>query len=111
MADKAKRFGITLYGGDLRANVEMARYADRKGVDSIWVIETRLTADAIGPMALYASATDRIRVGSAVIPIWTRNPALIAQTFATLDLLAPGSDSPGPGSLVGTSGIQDRRGP
>ena len=90
MVNSANRFGITLYGRDMRANVEMARYAERKGVDSIWVIETRLTADAIGPMALYASATDRIRVGSGVIPMWTRNPALIAQTFATLDSIAPG---------------------
>jgi 5,10-methylenetetrahydromethanopterin reductase len=41
-------------------------------------------------MAVYAAATERARVGSAVLPLWTRNPALIASTFATLDLLAPG---------------------
>ena len=41
-------------------------------------------------MAAYAAATERISVGSAVLPLWTRNPALLASTFATLDLLAPG---------------------
>ena len=33
--------------------------------------------------------THRIKVGSGVISMWTRNPALIAQTFSTLDDLAP----------------------
>ena len=84
------RFGINLPGVEVRKHMETARYADRAGVDSIWVIETRLTTDAIVPMSAYASATDRLRIGAGVIPMWTRNPALIAQTFATLDLLAPG---------------------
>ena len=90
MAELPNRFGIGLPGTNIRQNMELARYADQKGVDSIWVIETRLAADAITPLAVYASATDRIRLGTGIIPLWTRNPALIAQTFATLDLLAPG---------------------
>ncbi len=83
-------FGLMLNGTDVRRDVELAKHADRVGVDSVWVLETRLVADAIGPMAVYAAATERIRVGSAVLPLWTRNPALLASTFATLDLLAPG---------------------
>ena len=41
-------------------------------------------------MAAFASVTSRIKVGSGVIPIWTRNVGLLAATFATLDDLAPG---------------------
>ncbi len=84
------KFGLMLQGTNVRRDVEMAKYADRHGADSVWVLETRLVADAIGPMAVYAAATERVRVGSAVLPLWTRNPALLASTFATLDLLAPG---------------------
>ena len=90
MTELPTPFGLILPGIDVRQHVEMAKYADRKGVDSLWVLETRLVADAIGPMAVYAAATERIRIGSAVLPLWTRNPALLASTFATLDLLAPG---------------------
>ena len=90
MAESTTPFAITLSATDVRQQVELAKYAERKGADSLWVIETRLVADAIGPMAVYAAATERVRVGSAVLPLWTRNPALIASTFATLDLLAPG---------------------
>ena len=90
MNELPNRFGITLPGAGVRDHLELARYADRVGVDSIWVIETRLTTDAISPLAVYASATERIRLGAGVLPLWTRNPALIAQTFATLDMLVPG---------------------
>jgi 5,10-methylenetetrahydromethanopterin reductase len=46
--------------------------------------------DAVVPMAAYAATTERIKVGSGVINNWTRNAALIASTFSTLDDLAPG---------------------
>ena len=42
------------------------------------------------PMAAFAAVTERIKVGSGVIPIWTRNVGLLAATFSTLDELAPG---------------------
>ena len=83
-------FGVTLTGHDLRRNLEYAQAMEAAGADSIWVYETGLDTDAITPMAVYAAATERVRVCSGVIPVWTRNPALIAQTAATLDLLAPG---------------------
>jgi 5,10-methylenetetrahydromethanopterin reductase len=40
-------------------------------------------------MAAYGAVTDRIKIGSGVINNWTRNAALIAATFSTLDDLAP----------------------
>jgi 5,10-methylenetetrahydromethanopterin reductase len=41
-------------------------------------------------MAAYAATTSRIKVGAAVVDCWSRNPARLASTFATLDDLAPG---------------------
>jgi 5,10-methylenetetrahydromethanopterin reductase len=41
-------------------------------------------------MAAFAASTDRIKIGSGVIDIWTRNAARLASTFSTLDDLAPG---------------------
>lgn len=90
MAEKSGRSGILFPNVGVRAHLEMARYADQKGVDSLWVIETRLTWDGISPLAAYGTVTDRIRLGTGIIPMWSRNPALIAQTFATLDANAPG---------------------
>jgi 5,10-methylenetetrahydromethanopterin reductase len=41
-------------------------------------------------MAAFAASTGRIKIGSGVVDIWTRNPARLASTFSTLDDLAPG---------------------
>jgi 5,10-methylenetetrahydromethanopterin reductase len=74
---------------DLRDGLDIARYAEEKGIDGIWQAESRLVRDAIVPMAAYAAVTERIKIGSAVINNWTRNIGLLASTFLTLDDLAP----------------------
>lgn len=68
----------------------VAQYADEVGLDSVWVAEGRLARDAITTMAVIASRTARIRVASGVINNKSRNVALIAVTFKSLDELAPG---------------------
>ena len=52
--------------------------------------DSRLVRDAIVPMAAFGSVTERLKIGSGVIDVWTRNPARLASTFSTLDDLAPG---------------------
>ena len=74
---------------DLRDGLEIVKYAEEKGFDSVWQAESRLVRDAIVPMAAYAAVTERIKVGSAVINNWTRNIGLLASTFLTMDDLAP----------------------
>jgi 5,10-methylenetetrahydromethanopterin reductase len=84
---------VALYLQDLhpiREGMEYARYAEERGFDAVWQSESRLVREATVPMAAYAAVTSRIKVGSAVIPIWTRNVGLLAATFSTLDELAPG---------------------
>jgi 5,10-methylenetetrahydromethanopterin reductase len=70
--------------------MEYARYAEEHGFDAVWQAESRLVREATVPMAAYAAVTSRIKVGSGIVPIWTRNVGLLAATFSTLDELAPG---------------------
>ena len=70
--------------------VTLAQRAERAGYDSVWVAETRLTRDAIAPVAAIALGTERLKVGTGIVNVYTRNPVLLALTFATLDELAPG---------------------
>ncbi len=74
----------------IREGMEIAGYAESKGFHAIWQAESRLVREATVPMAAFLSVTDRIKVGSGVVNNWTRNPALLASTFSTLDDLAPG---------------------
>jgi 5,10-methylenetetrahydromethanopterin reductase len=74
----------------IREGMQIARYAEARGYETVWQAESRLVREATVPMAAYLAVTDRIKVGSGVVNNWTRNPALLASTFATLDDLAPG---------------------
>jgi 5,10-methylenetetrahydromethanopterin reductase len=74
----------------VRDMVKYSQIAEQHGFDSVWVAESRLARDAVVPVAAIATDTSRIKVGAGVINTWTRNAALIAQTFATLDELSGG---------------------
>lgn len=83
---------VALYLQDkhpIREGMEYVRYAEDKGFEAVWQAESRLVRDAIVPMAAFAAVTNRIKVGSGVINNWTRNAAVTAATFSTLDDLAP----------------------
>jgi 5,10-methylenetetrahydromethanopterin reductase len=73
----------------LRDGMHYVKYAEERGFEAVWQAESRMVRDAIVPMAAFAAVTDRIHIGSGVINNWTRNAALIAATFLTLDDLAP----------------------
>src|SRR5262245_25205995 len=84
---------VALYLQDkhsIREAIEYVRYAESRGFEAVWQAESRLVRDAVVPMAAFAASTDRIKIGSGVINNWTRNAALVATTFSTLDDLAPG---------------------
>ncbi|MEC7915943.1 MAG: LLM class flavin-dependent oxidoreductase [Actinomycetota bacterium] len=70
--------------------IEFSKYAEEQGFDAVWQADSRLVREASVPMAAFAASTDRIKIGSGVIDVWTRNPARLASMFATLDDLAPG---------------------
>jgi 5,10-methylenetetrahydromethanopterin reductase len=74
----------------LRDGMTFAARAEARGFDAVWQAESRLVREATVPMAAYLTATERIRIGSGVVSMWTRNVALLASTFATLDELGPG---------------------
>lgn len=84
---------VALYLQDkhaIREGMQYVQYAEQRGFEAVWQAESRLVRDAIVPMAAFAAVTQNIRVGSGVINNWTRNAAVIAATFSTLDDLAPG---------------------
>src|SRR5919206_3589391 len=82
---------VALYLQDkhpIREGMDHVRDAEEHGFEAVWQAESRLVREATVPMAAFAAVTDRIKVGSGVINNWTRNAAVIAATFSTLDDLA-----------------------
>ncbi|MEI7992972.1 MAG: LLM class flavin-dependent oxidoreductase [Actinomycetota bacterium] len=64
--------------------LEMAEYAETKGFTEIWQADTRLARDCVVMMSALLTRTKTLRIGSGVLPIWTRNPAVIAATWSTM---------------------------
>lgn|GEM_PF-18288 len=84
---------VALYLQDkhrLREELTLAQYAEKKGFEAVWHAESRLARDAITPLAAIAAVTEKIKLGTGVINNWTRNVALTAATFLTLDDLSDG---------------------
>ena len=69
---------------DIQYELEMAKYAEERGFSEIWQADTRLARDCIVMMSALLTATKKLRYGSGVLPIWTRNPAVIAASWSTM---------------------------
>jgi probable F420-dependent oxidoreductase len=76
-------------GRSLESAVERVKLAESLGYESVYV--THIAGrESLTVVTAYALATSRIRVGTGVVPIYTRTPATMAQTAATIDDLSGG---------------------
>jgi 5,10-methylenetetrahydromethanopterin reductase len=69
---------------DIQEELQLARYMEERGFSEIWQGDNRLARDCIVLMSAFLTHTKRLRVGSGVLPIWTRNPAVIAASFSSM---------------------------
>jgi probable F420-dependent oxidoreductase len=76
--------------------VTLAREVEARGYRRAWMGESAGT-DAVTVMTLTAAHTQRLEVATAVLPIQTRTPIVVAMTAATLGHIAPGRFSLGLG--------------
>src|SRR4051794_5059849 len=83
MADR--RWGLTLPlpGLPLREHGELVRRAEAAGYTDLWTGETS-GPDGFTPLALAAEQTDSMRLGTGVVGVFTRGPALLAQQAAAM---------------------------
>jgi len=76
-------------GAQLRLPVELVQRAEALGFDSVWTAEA-YGSDATSPLAYLAAVTRRIRLGTAIMQLAGRTPAMAAMQVATIDALAGG---------------------
>jgi F420-dependent oxidoreductase-like protein len=85
------KLGIVLgySGADMSLPFDRVLEAERLGFDSIWTSEA-YGSDAVTPAAWVLARTTRIKVGTAIMQMPARTPALTAMTAMTLDALSAG---------------------
>jgi F420-dependent oxidoreductase-like protein len=77
--------------------ISMAQLADQQGYHSFWAAES-WGRDAFTVLTMIACNTQNIRLATGIVNVFSRTPALIAQTIASLDILSQGRAILGLGS-------------
>jgi probable F420-dependent oxidoreductase len=85
----------------LREHRELVRRAEAAGYTDLWSGETQ-GADGFTPLALCAAWTETVRLGTGVVGVFTRGPALLAQQAAAL------ADASGGRFVLGIGASSDR---
>ena len=85
-----QRYGMTIpLGGPLHAQREQIEQLAQLGYTDLWTAEAN-EADGLTALALASVWTPTLRLGTAILPAFTRGPALLAQSAAAMASAAPG---------------------
>ena len=86
-----QRFGMTVPFDGPQLHEQQYRFErlERLGYTDLWTAEA-MGADGLTPLTLGAVWTPSMRLGTAILPAYTRGPALLAQSVAGLASAAPG---------------------
>ena len=85
-----RRYGMTIpFGGELAGQRDQLRELVDLGYTDAWSSEADGT-DAFTPLALASVWAPELRLGCAIVPAFTRGPALMAQSVAAMAEAAPG---------------------
>lgn len=76
-------------GAEMSVPMDLIRSVEALGYDSVWTAEA-YGSDAITPLAYIAALTTRIKLGTAILQVPARTPAMCAMTMSTLDALSGG---------------------
>jgi len=71
------------------ATIELAKWAEAQGYDDLWFADGS-GVDALTMAAAVALNTERCRIGTAIIPVYSRTPAVLASTSYVLNKLSKG---------------------
>ena len=85
------RLGLTAgySGAQMSVNLDLIQEAERLGFHSVWTAEA-YGSDAISPLCWIGANTTRIRLGTAIMQMPARTPAMTAMTAMTIDALSGG---------------------
>jgi F420-dependent oxidoreductase-like protein len=76
-------------GAQMRLPMDLILQAENLGFDSLWTAEA-YGSDAVTPLAYIAARTSRIRLGTGIMQLAGRTPAMCAMQCMTVDALAGG---------------------
>ena len=92
---------VGYFGPHISSEKNLIKELDKIGISCIWTAEA-YGYDAVTPLSYFAALTDNIQLGSGIMQIPGRSPAMTAMTAVTIDKLSGGRFRLG----IGVSGPQ-----
>jgi len=77
------------YGGGFKEAVDKVVQLEKAGLDQVWVAEA-YSYDAISQVGYLAAKTEKVEIGTGIVNVFSRTPALMAMTAAGCDYVSDG---------------------
>jgi F420-dependent oxidoreductase-like protein len=92
VADSSRRTvgGLVFLPFDAAHAVDLIVRADEAGVGTVWLEMNAVGLDPFPLLAAGAERTDQIKLGTAIVPAFSRHPVALATQALSLEGLAPG---------------------
>lgn len=88
---RRERIGLAFNpGDDARGALDLIRRADQAGISTAWLIMPAMGLDSLTLFAAALTSSEQIRIGTAIVPAFTRHPLTVANQARVLDQLGPG---------------------
>jgi F420-dependent oxidoreductase-like protein len=85
------RIGVMIGGGNPDELISQAKEIEERGFDAVWMTNSPgYGLDTLNGMMLIAHETNRIKLGTAVVPIYLHHPAALAQSALSIQKAAQG---------------------
>ncbi len=98
MTGYRERVGIAFFPRNSEAAVDLCVRAERANVDHAWMVMPATALDTLTLLAAAAVKTERITLGTSIVPAFTRHPLTFVNQALALEGLAPGRFDLGIGS-------------
>jgi len=97
--------GLLVREQDPVRTLSLIQEAEAAGVPAVWLTTVGAERDGLTLLAVAAGMTERLRLGTAIIPIWARQPVALVQEVQAIEARAPGRLLVG----LGTGGSQQMK--
>jgi F420-dependent oxidoreductase-like protein len=85
-----QRIGVAIRGNRVHEALEMIERAEHLGLQAAWMTTSGARLDSITTFAAVAVRTQRIRLGTSIVPTFPRHPLVMVQQTQVVAQLAPG---------------------
>jgi F420-dependent oxidoreductase-like protein len=85
-----KLIGVAVRGDNAKELVSTIEQAERQGIHAAWMTTGGARLDSITVFAAAAQRTERIKLGTSIVPTFPRHPLVMVQQTQVVAQLAPG---------------------